>query len=84
MCTQTVGLVAAECERQGIATTAIQLLWEVAQAVRPPRGLWVPYPHGYPLGKPNDLSLQHAVLARALALFGRKGPGPILERLSGA
>jgi hypothetical protein len=64
-----VGLVAAELERHGIATVAIQLLRFVAERVRPPRALCVPYPHGYPLGAPGDPARQHAVLAAALALL---------------
>jgi hypothetical protein len=79
MCSQTVGLVAAECERQGITTVAIQLLKVVAEAVRPPRALWVPYPHGYPLGAPCDAGLQATVLRAMLALAEEPGPGPILK-----
>lgn len=79
MCSQTVGLVAAECERQGITSVAIQLLKLVATSVRPPRALWVPYPHGYPLGRPHDAAGQRAVLTAALALAEERGPGPILR-----
>jgi hypothetical protein len=69
MCNQTVGLVAAELERQGIATVALQLLREVAQRVRPPRALFVPFRHGYPLDRPDDPARQHAVLGAALDLL---------------
>jgi hypothetical protein len=69
MCNQAVGLVAAELERQGIATVVIQLLREVAERVRPPRALFVPFPHGYPMGKPQDPAEQHAVLAAALRIL---------------
>jgi hypothetical protein len=69
MCNQAVGLVAAELERQGIATVAIQLLRWVAERVRPPRALLVPFRHGYPLGGPNDPAQQRAVLEAALALL---------------
>ena len=65
-----MGLVAAELERVGIATVAVVLLREVAVRVRPPRALWVPYPHGYPLGRPGDPGRQRVVLEAALALFG--------------
>ena len=54
MCNQAVGLVAAELERRGIATVVLQLLREVAERVRPPRALFVPFRHGYPLDTPND------------------------------
>jgi hypothetical protein len=69
MCNQAVCLVAAESERQGIATVAIQLLREVAERVRPPRALVVPFRHGYPLDKPGDPERQHAVLEAALGLL---------------
>jgi len=68
MCNQTVGLVAAELERHGIATVAIQLLREVAERVRPPRSLFVPFRHGYPLDAPNDSARQHGVIEAALRL----------------
>lgn len=69
MCNQAVGLVGAELERQGIATVAIQLLRYVAERVQPPRSLVVPFPHGYPLGKPNDPDGQRAVMEAALGLL---------------
>jgi hypothetical protein len=69
MCSQTVSLVAAELERQGISTVALQLLREIAEAVRPPRALFVPFPHGYPLGRPDDPPRQRAVIEAALGLF---------------
>lgn len=62
-------LAAAELERQGIATVVLQLLREVAERVRPPRALFVPFPHGYPLDTPGDAARQHAVLEAALRLF---------------
>jgi len=64
-----VSLVAAVLERRGIATVGIQLLREVAEKVRPPRALFVPFKHGYPLGAPNDPSRQHEVIEAALRLF---------------
>ncbi len=71
MCNQAVGLVAAELERQGVSTVTLQLLRRVAERVRPPRALFVPFPHGYPLGSPDDPARQHAVLDAALRLFER-------------
>jgi hypothetical protein len=64
-----VGLVAAELERRGIATVAIQLLREVAERVRPPRALWVPFPHGFPLGEPGNAAAQRLVIGAALAML---------------
>ena len=69
MFNQTVGLIAAELERQGIATVAIQLLREVAERVRPPRALFVPFRHGYPLDTPENPKRQHAVLEVAIQLL---------------
>jgi hypothetical protein len=66
MCNQAVGLVAAELERQGISTVAIQLLRHVAEKVRMPRALWVPFRHGYPLDSPGRPDKQRAVLEAAL------------------
>ena len=69
MCNQAVGLVAAELERQGIASVAIQLLRSVAERVRPPRSLFVPFRHGYPLDTPEDPIRQRAVIEAALQLL---------------
>lgn len=69
MCNQTVGLVAAELERQGIATVAIQLLRFVAERVGPPRSLVVPFRHGYPLDAPDEPARQHAVIEAALRML---------------
>ena len=69
MCNQTVCLVAAELERQGIATVVIQLLREVALRVRPPRALSVPFRHGHPLGEPHQPAGQRAVLEAALRML---------------
>ncbi|MEJ2219891.1 MAG: hypothetical protein P8X80_03655 [Desulfobacterales bacterium] len=41
----------------------------VAQKVRPPRALVVPFRHGYPLGLPDDAEQQHAVIAAALRML---------------
>ena len=66
---QAVSLVAAECERPGISSVTIILLKNIALKVRPPRALWVPFPHGYPLDSPNEPAKQRAVIEAALALF---------------
>ncbi|MEE9280585.1 MAG: hypothetical protein V3V67_10465 [Myxococcota bacterium] len=76
MCNQAVGLVAAELERQGIATVAIQLLRYVAERVRPPRSLVVPFRHGYPLDVPNDAARQHATIEAALQMLEDPALGP--------
>ena len=72
MCNQTVSLIAAEIERAGIPTACIGLLREVVEKVRPPRALFVPFRHGYPLGAPHDRQLQTRVLLAALALLEKR------------
>jgi hypothetical protein len=71
-----VSLVAAELERRGISTVAVILLREVAEKVRPPRALFVPFDHGYPLDKPGSPSRQHAVIEAALRLLERADAQP--------
>ena len=56
MCNQTVSLVAAALEDQGISTVAVQLLRLITEKVRPPRALLVPFRHDaftYPDGAGN-------------------------------
>ena len=79
MCNQTVSLIAAELELQGISTVTLLLLREVGEAVRPPRALFVPFPHGYPLGRPDDPPRQLAVLEAALRLLKTAAGPPALE-----
>lgn len=38
-------------------------------AVRPPRGLFVPFRHGFPLDAPNDPMRQRRVIDAALAMI---------------
>lgn len=78
MCNQTVGLVQAAIEREGITTVSIALLREVAKVIQPPRALFVPYPLGYPLGEPGNRDLQHRIIAAALHLLPRLDL-PVLE-----
>jgi hypothetical protein len=83
MCNQAVSLVAAELERRGIATVTIALLRTVAERVRPPRALFVPFVHGLPLDRPGDPQRQLRVIEAALALLERAGQnGPALEDLA--
>jgi hypothetical protein len=81
MCNQAVCLIAAELERQGIATVCVMLLREVAERVHPPRALFVPFKHGYPLGAPHDPVQQHEVIAAALNLFQETSPPVLVDYL---
>jgi hypothetical protein len=82
MCTQSVGLLASVLEERGIATACIALVRRVAERVRPPRALAVPFPFGAPLGRANDLALQRGVIVQALRLLGDPGPPPVLADLN--
>ncbi len=61
--------MAAELERRGISTVTLQLLRMVAEKVRPPRALLLPFLHGYPLEAPDDPERQHRVIEAALRLL---------------
>jgi hypothetical protein len=78
MCNQAVCLIAAEIEKRGIPTACVMLLREVAEKVRPPRALCVPFPFGYPLGRPHDAEIQRAIIRAALALLEAEGPAPVI------
>ncbi|HMV46475.1 MAG TPA: hypothetical protein PLD20_03295 [Blastocatellia bacterium] len=81
MCNQTVCLVQAAIEREGIATVSISLLREIASVLKPPRALFVPFPMGFPLGAPNNPDLQHQVIAAALQMLEHNDL-PVLENFS--
>jgi D-proline reductase (dithiol) PrdB len=59
-------------------TTGISLVRENTASMQPPRALWVSFPLGRPLGKPQDSAFQHRVIKAALDLFN-KNKGPLLE-----
>jgi hypothetical protein len=65
-------------EEAGLTTITLAMVREHAAKVKAPRVLFVPFPFGYALGKPNDPQLQHRVLAAALDLLQR-AHGPVLE-----
>jgi len=66
-------------ERRGIATAAIALVHSVAERLRAPRLLSVPFPFGRPLGGPHDADGQRRVLRALLQLLDSPGPGPVLR-----
>ncbi len=74
-----MSLVAAELERRDIPTVVLQLLKLATRKVRPPRALFVPILHGYPLEAAHDSEAQHAVIEAALRLFELDAEaGPLL------
>lgn len=82
MCNQSVGLIQRAVEAAGISTVSITLVESIAKRVKPPRALLVPYRLGHPLGEPNNPTLQHAIIAEALALLQDEGTPPILKSSS--
>ncbi len=81
MCNQSVGLIQRAVEEVGISTVSIALVESIAKRVKPPRALLVSYGFGHPLGEPNNPSLQHAIIAEALALLQDEGTPPILKNI---
>jgi hypothetical protein len=73
-----VCVLARVFEEAGLTTVTIAMVREHAAKVKPPRALFVPFPFGYALGKPNDSALQHRVIGAALDLL-RREQGPVLE-----
>lgn len=81
MCHQAVGLVAAALEAIGIVTVSLTMMPAVTRKVQPPRALAVPFPLGYPLGRPGDAALQRHVL-RAMLRLAVRDDVPVLETCS--
>ena len=54
---------------------------EHIETYKPPRALWLDFPMGRPLGKPNDPEYQKKVIRSSFALFDRS-TGPVLEDFS--
>jgi hypothetical protein len=71
-------VLARALEAQGVSTTSISMVREHTEKVKPPRALFVPFPFGHALGRPDDPALQHRVLGAALALLAEPA-GPVLR-----
>jgi hypothetical protein len=70
-------VLARAIEEAGLPTSAIVLIKEQTERVKPPRALFVPFPFGFALGKPDDPEFQHKVLAATLDLF-KSESAPVL------
>ena len=64
-----MGLAAAELERAGLTTVAIQFVREAAADARPPRALLVPFRYGFPADPANEPGRLLSMMEAALALF---------------
>ena len=62
-------MLARAIEQIGLPTTTIVLIREHAERVKPPRALFVPFPFGFALGKPEEPEFQHKVIAASLLLL---------------
>ncbi len=71
-------MLARALEAGGVATTSISMVREHTEKTKPPRALFVPFPFGYAMGRPNDPELQHRVLRAALDLLAEP-VGPVLR-----
>ena len=65
-------------EEQGFSTVLVGFVREHMQAIKPPRALWLNFPMGRPMGKPNDPDYQMKVIRAAFSLL-EKSSGPVLE-----
>ena len=65
-------------ESYGFSTVLVGFVKEHIQAIKPPRALWLNFPMGRPLGKPNDPEYQKKVIRSAFNLFNSSS-GPVLE-----
>src|SRR5882762_9905283 len=66
----------------GLVTVSISLVREHTEKLKPPRALWVPFPFGLPLGHPEDIAEQRAVLDAALVLLDEPAV-PVLRDYAG-
>lgn len=64
-----MGLAAAELERAGLTTVAIQFSREAAADARPPRALFAPFRYGFPADPANEPGRLLAVMGAAVALL---------------
>jgi hypothetical protein len=69
-------------EEAGLVTVGISLIREHSEKLKPPRALWVPFPFGLPLGHPDDVAEQRAVLDAMLALLDEPEV-PVLRDFAG-
>jgi D-proline reductase (dithiol) PrdB len=50
----------------GLPTLSMTCLWEVSEAFKPPRTVFLDFPMGCPAGKPHEPELQREILRAAL------------------
>ena len=65
-------------EEESLSTVLVGFVREHIQAYKPPRALWLNFPMGRPLGKPNDPEYQKKIIRAAFELLDHSA-GPVLE-----
>jgi len=68
-------------ESEGLATVLVGFVREHMEAINPPRSLFLDFPMGRGMGKPNDPEFQNKVIRAAFDLFEAQN-GPVLENFS--
>lgn len=61
-------------EAEGLATVSLGIVEGQLRSTAPPRGLFVDFPLGRPLGRPLDADFQHRVLDHAFSLLAADEP----------
>lgn len=61
-----MGLIARVIEAAGVSTVCMTSAWDITEAVRPPRSLYVHHPLGHQTGVAGDLAGQKAIVRAAL------------------
>ena len=68
-------------ESEGLATVVVGFVREHMEVIKPARGLFLDFPMGRSMGKPNEPEFQNQVIRAAFKLF--EAPmGPVLENFS--
>ena len=65
-------------ESAGFSTVLVGFVREHIEAIKPPRAMWLDFPMGRPMGKPNDPAYQNRILRASFKLLD-KSCGPVLE-----
>ena len=75
-----MGLIQRVIEASGIATISISVNRPYTEKIRPPRAIFLPWPVGHPLGEPDNIDQQTAVLHKAFeTLYTIHSPGQIVD-----
>lgn len=69
-------------EEQGLATVSLGIVEGQLRSTAPPRGLFVDFPLGRPLGRPADVAFQQRVIDHAFSLL--EATEPTIESFSEA